>query len=169
MKCKNCGSEVSEVHALGGNCPHCGEILKYRYKAEDNHSDFLSQLKAKQNDQVIHNSAQKNCEYTNWLQQTFNFDNIGNKIKTLAKWSCWIGIVLTWCISAFMFIHCLLNSDIRNLWWIWPISAITIPFVIWIGSWYTYIIGNLIENNEKRTESQIIIANAISKDANNLE
>lgn len=53
------------------------------------------------------------------ISEIFNFNNIGGKIKNLAKWSCWIPLV----------------------------SAIVLPFLIWISSWILYAFGELVENS----------------------
>ena len=46
------------------------------------------------------------------ISEIFNFDNIGGKIKNLAKWSCWITILLIWVAAPIAFI--VLVSDERK-------------------------------------------------------
>lgn len=82
----------------------------------------------------------------NKITSIFNFDNIGQKIKTVAKWSCWIEIALVWIGAAIAFIV-LLTTDM------WPfiplllLAAIAVPFIIWVGYWMIYAFGELVDSN----------------------
>ena len=183
MKCKNCGAVVNEYETV---CPHCGELLKTA-NSQEAHNSFLAELRASQsegnqkmpNDQKPRNQAAlggtkipseqqpRTGSGKSWLERVFNFDNIGGKIKTLAKFFCWIGIIVAWGVCAVMFVVCLLERELQNLWWIWPLAAVVAPFVIWVGSWATYSLGNFIENDQKRTDSQETIAQALSEKKNN--
>ena len=178
MKCKNCGAVVNEYETV---CPHCGELLKTA-NGQETQNGFLSQLRASQNGESPSRKPQTRPDVKsqgspeqqpctsleeNWLKRTFNFDNIGGKIKTLAQLFCWVGIIVIWGVCAVMFVVCLAESELRNLWWIWPLAAVVAPFVIWVGSWATYSLGNFIENDQKRTDSQEKIAQALSEKKNN--
>ncbi len=76
------------------------------------------------------------------------FDNIGGKIKLLAKILCWIGIVAS--------IVCGLNLILGT----WDITtSIFLGFVVmvlgsfgsWVGAFALYGFGQLVEDNENRT------------------
>ena len=79
------------------------------------------------------------------------FENIGGKIKGLAVVVCWVGIVTSvisaivlWCVNSY-----------RN-----PTIGLGISVLIggvlgsWIGSFFTYGFGEMIENSEKSVRNQ---------------
>ncbi len=81
------------------------------------------------------------------------FDNIGNKIKILAKVLCWIGIVLCVIVAMVMFV---LSSQTDSLQmdsvkskFLWCGFAFLIlgPLFSWIGSFVLYGFGELINNS----------------------
>ena len=76
----------------------------------------------------------------------FNFDNIGGKIKALAKWSCWITILLIWIAAPIAFIALIADDWTADLCWIPLVSAIVGPIFVWIGSWATYAFGEFVED-----------------------
>ena len=78
------------------------------------------------------------------LSEIFNFDNIGQKIKDLTKWSCWITILLIWIAAPIVFII-LISGYSSDLWWIPIVAAIVAPFLIWIGCWKIYAYGELVD------------------------
>ena len=63
------------------------------------------------------------------------FNNIGGKIKNLAKWSCWITILLIWIAAPIAFIILVSDSLTDDLCWIPLVGAIIAPIFVWIGSW----------------------------------
>jgi len=72
----------------------------------------------------------------------FMFDNIGGKIKTLARVVCWIGIIgfiisglITMCTNESMILPGILTAVIGS-------------FLSWIGSFMVYGFGQLIENTD---------------------
>ena len=65
------------------------------------------------------------------------FDNIGGKIKTLAKVVCWIGIVASVILG-------LLSMNVITALLIMGIGSLS----SWIGSFMTYGFGQLIENTD---------------------
>ena len=68
------------------------------------------------------------------------FDNIGSKIKSLAKVICWAGIV---CTSIAGFIMLVSGEDVIS-----PLGLalmIVGPLSSWIGSFFVYGFGELIE------------------------
>ena len=72
------------------------------------------------------------------------FDNIGGKLKALAKVLCWIGMIIS-VISglAAMF------STRNGAGFFGGLIAIVIGCLLsWIGSFFTYGFGQLIENTE---------------------
>ena len=75
----------------------------------------------------------------------FNFDDIGGKIKNLAKWSCWVTILLGWlgAIIAFfaLFIEGNFLSAILLL-----VSAVAYSFLVWFSCWGLYAFGELVED-----------------------
>ena len=71
------------------------------------------------------------------------FDNIGGKIKTLAKVICWIGII-TSVITGIVFA---ISDDDMILYGL--LIAVGGSLISWIGSFFTYGFGELIENSSK--------------------
>ena len=80
------------------------------------------------------------------LSRIFNFDNIGGKIKNLAKWSCWIEILLTWISAPITMIVLLCDRYTAEFFWIPLVSALIGPIFIWIGSWAMYAFGEAVED-----------------------
>ena len=101
-----------------------------------------------------------------WFERTFNFEHIGRKIKTLAQVFCWAGIIIVWIFCAIMFISCLFQEQLRSMWWVSPLLAVIMPFIIWISSWSTYAIGSFIENDQRRADSQEKIAQTLDNNMN---
>lgn len=91
------------------------------------------------------------------ISEIFNFDNIGGKIKNLAKWSCWVTILLIWIAAPITFIVLVADDWTAYLCWIPLVGAIVGPFFVWINSWAMYAFGELVEdvhamrNNEKNS------------------
>ena len=83
----------------------------------------------------------------NKFTSTFNFDDIGKKIKAIAKWSCWITIVLLWISAAIFFLVCLSNRYLNDMLWIPMVTAAFGPFVVWITFWPLYAFGELVDNS----------------------
>ncbi|MBQ7090708.1 MAG: SHOCT domain-containing protein [Clostridia bacterium] len=81
----------------------------------------------------------------NGFTRLFNFDNVGQKIKGLTKWSCWIMIFLTWIGSGIGLIVCLANDWMMGMAWIPFVVAGVVPFIIWIGSWTMYAFGEIAQ------------------------
>ena len=76
----------------------------------------------------------------------FNYDNIGGKIKNLAKWGCRITILLMWTAAYIAFVMLVNNKWTVNLCWIPLVGAIVGPVLAWIGSWVMYAYGELVED-----------------------
>ena len=83
----------------------------------------------------------------NKFTSTFNFDDIGKKIKAIAKWSCWITIVLLWISAAIFFRVCLSSRYLNDMFWIPMVTAAFGPFVVWITFWPLYAFGELVDNS----------------------
>ena len=89
------------------------------------------------------------------ISEIFNFDNIGGKIKKLAKWSCWITIILIWIGAVISYIG-LIRAGTPYIGWflLTPIIAMAGTDLVWFGSWVLYGFGELIDktcDNENNT------------------
>ena len=80
------------------------------------------------------------------FSKIFNYDNIGGKIKNVAKWYCWITILLIWISAPILFIVILTNPYIDESWWIPIVGAIVGPFAVWLSSWPVYAFGEFVED-----------------------
>ena len=80
------------------------------------------------------------------ISDIFNFDNIGGKIKNLAKWSCWITILLIWIAAPIAFISLIANEETAYLCLFPFIAAVVCPVCVWIGSWTLYAFGEFVED-----------------------
>ena len=80
------------------------------------------------------------------ISEIFNFDNIGGKIKTLTKWSCWIAILLIWIATPITFIILVSDKWTAELCWIPLVGAIVGPIFIWVASWPMYAFGEFVED-----------------------
>lgn len=88
------------------------------------------------------------------ISEIFNFDNIGGKIKNLAKWSCWITILLIWIAAPIAFIALVADDWTAEFCWIPLVGAIVGPVLVWVESWLLYAFGELVEktaDNENNT------------------
>jgi len=77
------------------------------------------------------------------------FNNIGGKIKTLAKVICWFGIIASVILGIIMITA---RSGYRSdpyFQVVYGILIIVVGCLIsWIGSFFTYGFGQLIENSD---------------------
>ena len=80
------------------------------------------------------------------ISEIFNFDNIGGKIKNLAKLSCWITILLIWIAAPISFIALVSDDWTAELCWIPLVFAVIGPVFVWIGSWTMYAFGEFVED-----------------------
>ncbi len=80
------------------------------------------------------------------ISEIFNFDNIGSKIKNLAKWSCWITILLIWIVAPISFIALVADDWTAEFCWIPLVGAIVGPVFVWIGSWTMYAFGEFVDD-----------------------
>ena len=71
------------------------------------------------------------------------YDNIGEKIKWLAKIFCLIGIIGS-IVSGFAIIV----TDVDMIWIVGVLVAVGGSLVSWIGSFFIYGFGQLIENSD---------------------
>ena len=95
------------------------------------------------------------------IQEIFNFDNIGEKIKNWAKWSCWITILLTWVCAIICFFILLFTEGTFWVAFLVPIAASLYSLLIWIGSWATYAFGEYIEDTKAIRYNTAVIAQPI--------
>ena len=70
------------------------------------------------------------------------FDNIGRKIKTLAKVFCWLGIIESIIIAIIMISN--YHAEIRKAGWIVLFAG---PLFSWISSFALYALGEIAENS----------------------
>ena len=82
------------------------------------------------------------------LFKIFNFNRVGEKIKNLTKWMCWLGIALTWTVAATFFVVMIFN-DMASSCWIPLLVALVVSFFTWIGSLTMYAFGELVDNSYK--------------------
>ena len=76
------------------------------------------------------------------------FDNIGSKIKSLAKIVCWAGIIITVIVGIVMLAS---GGDVSS-----PIGLVLMiagPVGSWIGSFFVYGFGELIEKTAEIAEN----------------
>lgn len=71
------------------------------------------------------------------------FDNIGGKIKNLAVVICWVGIILS------IIIGISLMGLLEEIGFVGIIVMIVGSLFSWIGSFFMYGFGQLIENSDK--------------------
>ncbi len=95
------------------------------------------------------------------ISELFNFENIGGKIKNLAKWSCWTTILLIWLAAPIAFFALL--SEEEELCWIPLAAAIVGPLFVWIGSWALYAFGEFVEDVHAIRNNEGPTAEAIAK------
>ncbi|MBQ7124727.1 MAG: hypothetical protein IJO00_00055 [Clostridia bacterium] len=84
------------------------------------------------------------------MNSVFNFKNVGEKIKKYAKWVCWISIVLLWIFSliSIIIVSNNITSFSGNFLYILITFILSLlgSFLIWIGSWFAYAFGDLVDN-----------------------
>lgn len=87
------------------------------------------------------------------------FNNIGKKIKVLAKVVCWIGIVLSFAIGLLIMFGASILQDmgLQKLASKGDLFGLLVmvfgTLVSWIGSFYTYGFGELIDTNQELAQS----------------
>ena len=75
----------------------------------------------------------------------FNFNDVGQKIKDLARWLCWISIILIWIAAPIAFIVLIADRLTAAYCWIPLVIAIAGPFLIWVGCWVVYAFGDIAQ------------------------
>lgn len=82
------------------------------------------------------------------IQEFFNFDNIGGKIKNLAKWSCWVTILLLWVATPIAIVISLAAEGMDAIVSIifFPLGALIASVATWIGWWGIYALGEFVED-----------------------
>jgi hypothetical protein len=83
-----------------------------------------------------------------YIQEYFNFDNIGTKIKTLTKWSCWISILLLWIATPILIVVAIIEGGDEAILAIilFPLMALISSIIVWISSWAMYAFGEFVED-----------------------
>lgn len=83
------------------------------------------------------------------------YENIGGKIKTLAKVICWIGIIA--CVVGGIVLCCIGADDSYYGGWILVLSGVALmllgPFFSWVGSFMLYGYGDLISRVQRIEEN----------------
>lgn len=79
------------------------------------------------------------------MKELFNFRDIGKKIKKIAKWSCWVEIVLLWIASPILLLVLLADGYMLEAFWVF-VFGILGAFAIWVGYWLLYAFGDLVDN-----------------------
>lgn len=161
MKCKNCGNELQVFEQY---CPHCGEYVKKNTPDQNTTNETKKTYNFINDNPTKLNKDYNKLSFFDLIKKIFNFDNIGNKIKTFSTWWCWIQICLILVISPIMFIVSLIIPNLRPMWWVWIILLLFGPLLTWVNSWFLYSVGNFIENDEKRTVAQTQIAEKINNE-----
>ncbi len=82
------------------------------------------------------------------------YDNIGSKIKIVAKVLCWLGIILTIIMAIILFVN---GNYVPGAYISGVIYLIFGPLFSWIGSLFIYGFGELIER-AKNIENKINVA-----------
>ena len=158
MKCSTCGKDVQEHEKY---CQYCGDYIR---KTEPQQQTYpKTQTQVRQPQTQTKKTTPVRAGEGGLFGKVFNFDNIGGKIKAWTKVSCYILIVLTWISCAIMSVVSLSSGNGVYFLLVWPLVALIAPIFIWVGSWGMYALGNFIENDDKKTKSQQIMAEAMQK------
>lgn len=72
------------------------------------------------------------------------FNNIGSKIKALAKVICWLGIIISVITGIIGIINGTEQSTVAGI-----ITLIFGSLASWLGSFFAYGFGQLIENTDE--------------------
>ena len=78
----------------------------------------------------------------------FGFENIGNKIKRFSVAICWTLIILNELGSLISIIALATNEYTISIIWMPILAVIVNPFIIWIGLWAFYALGEMVESLE---------------------
>jgi len=100
------------------------------------------------------------------ISEIFNFDDIGGKIKGLAKWSCWITILLLWIATPILIIVAIAEGgdDAFVAVILFPIAAVIASFAIWVGSWAMYAFGEFVERTCDNEDNTRLILEKLTED-----
>lgn len=79
------------------------------------------------------------------------FENIGGKIKTLAKVICWIGIILSLLVGVALIVTGLVAGGTNGITAVvyGVLIAVMGSFLSWIGAFVTYGFGEIVDNTRK--------------------
>ena len=79
-----------------------------------------------------------------------NFDNIGGKIKALAKGEMWVGIIASIIYGIFLIVES--EFIIEEKLFSGFMVIVFGPLASWVSSWVLYGFGQLVENSDKLVE-----------------
>ena len=77
------------------------------------------------------------------------FNNVGSKVKTLAKVVCWLGIIASVISGITLIAGGAQNGNVGGGFLAGVLTIALGAFVSWLGSLPTYAIGEAAENAEK--------------------
>lgn len=80
------------------------------------------------------------------------FDNIGNKIKGVSKFFCWLGIICSILLGILLVTAGINMPNGRVTIVIGIVIMIVGSFMSWVGSLITYGIGEMVQNSCVQTE-----------------
>ena len=92
------------------------------------------------------------------------FNNIGKKIKTLAAVICWIGIIFSIIGFLVMLIYGAVEEEGLFIGLSFAVLVVG-GFGSWIGSFFTYGFGQLIENSDKIAGGKVTVSSSIEETA----
>ena len=81
------------------------------------------------------------------------FDNIGAKIKGLAKTLTWLSVIGS-IVLGIVYIAIISDSWYDELWWVGLVIMAVGSLFAWISYWLLYGYGQLIENSDKLVLAQ---------------
>ena len=92
------------------------------------------------------------------------FNNIGKKIKTLAAVICWIGIIFSIIGFLVMLIYGAVEAEGLFIGLSFAVLVVG-GFGSWIGSFFAYGFGQLIENSDKIAGGKVTVPSSIEETA----
>lgn len=87
------------------------------------------------------------------FSEIFNFEDVGGKIKKFAKWYCWIFIAIFWIDAIIQFVRGMSRGMVLGAVFA-LIGAAILTFLTWIGSWFIYAFGELVEDTHATRYNQ---------------
>ena len=159
MRCSVCGGDSLLKSAQSDTwvCTNCGEHIK------DCDIAIKSDSGKREASRSSNVSRRLGKLRRSWIGRLLNFSCVGRKIKTSAKWLCWIGVAIIWLVCVtdslhFIFSYHMYRAALKRL-----LIAAAASVALWILCLFVYAFGNLIENDDKRTKAQQEMADAMRR------